>query len=168
MFFNSIRKCTLLTGIAFLFVFNACGSEKEYPLAPDIPLDVLQEAPESIDLKDREYHLEAYLWRDFMPISPPQGKPLIALIRLVEQSEREIPGDLGMEYLWVINGQQIWATTFSNEKLPPHPKHELHRIARNGPKWGPHIEVDVIVGLKRDDGHLELLKAPDQWINRTD
>jgi hypothetical protein len=103
-----------------------------------------------------------------MPISPPDGKPMIALVRVLEHNGKPIAPDLRLEYLWVVNGSKIWATIFSDETLPPAPENELHGIARDGPKWGPQIQVDVVVGLRDGKGSLGLLRASDQWIGRTD
>src|SRR5438552_2287407 len=41
-------------------------------------------------------------------------------------------------------------------------------VARDGPKWGPGIAVDVVVRLRDGAGHEVLLQARAQWINRTD
>jgi len=41
-------------------------------------------------------------------------------------------------------------------------------VARNGPKWGPGVEVDVVVRLRDAAGHGVLLQAPGQLIGRTD
>ena len=145
-----------------------CGSDEDNPFVPTIPADELRTAPTEIALGDQEYGLETLLWRDFMPICPPDGEPLIALIHVVEQNGNPIAPDLKLEYLWVIYGSKIWATTFSDQSLPPPPPNELDRIAHEGPKWGPGVQVDVVVGLRRGKGSLELLRAPDQWIDRTD
>jgi hypothetical protein len=138
------------------------------PVVPTVPLDQLAAAPDTLAVAGCDLTLETYLWRDFMPISPPDGKPLIALIRVVEANQQEIPAGIDARYLWVVNGAQVWATTFSDEPRPETPKHVLERIARNGPKWGPKIEVDVIVGVTTASGDLYLLRAADQWIHRTD
>jgi hypothetical protein len=135
---------------------------------PAIPDVQLQTAPERIVVVDQEYELRTRLWRDFMPISPPHGKPLIAVVQVVERNGKPIAPELKLEYLWVINGSRVWATRFSGENLPPPAQNELDGIARNGPKWGPQIQVDVVVGLRRGNGSLKLLRAPDQWISRTD
>jgi hypothetical protein len=103
-----------------------------------------------------------------MPVSPPDGKPLVALVQVLEQNGQPIAPDLKLEYLWVINGSEIWGTPFSDEETASPRQGELNAIARNGPKWGPQIQVDVVVGLRRGGGPLEFLRAADQWIVRTD
>jgi hypothetical protein len=44
----------------------------------------------------------------------------------------------------------------------------VEKVARNGPKWGSGINVDVIVGLRIDGEKPLLLKASEQLIKRTD
>ena len=158
----------LLLSFSLLVSVIGCGSYKKNPLVPDIPLDELQAAPLSIQLGDQDYTLETELWRDFMPIAPPGGHPLTALIRVIEQNGEPISADLKAEYLWVLKGDEIWATIFSAETPPLSPQNELHKIARGGPLWETGIEVDAVVGLRLDHGPLELLRAPNQLIARTD
>ncbi len=148
-----------------------CGSADTQtvgPVTPAIPGNHLRTAPARIEVMDQEYELRTRLWRDFMPISPPDGKPLIAVVQIVERKVNPIAPELKLEYLWVINGSRIWSTIISDEVLPPSATNELNGIARNGPKWGPRIQVDVVVGFRRGNGSLKLLRAPDQWISRTD
>jgi len=159
------------TVLVFVLSLFSMGCSKDgdspSPIFPSVSAESLQNAPEEIVLEDQEYVLETYLWRDFMPVSPPGGKPLIALIRVIEKNGDPIAADLQLKYLWIVYGQDIWFTTFTDE-TPPSPDNELHRIARDGPLWGPGVEVDVVVALKRGDRPMRLLRAPDQWIYRTD
>jgi hypothetical protein len=131
---------------------------------------MLISSPEQIEVDGRKYILETYLWRDFMPISPPDGKPLIALIRVTALDLMPFPATLDADRLWVINGQQVWETEFSNEELPENPnrRHQLEKIARSGPKWGPGLYVDVVVRIVDYKNKEYLLRASKQYIGRTD
>lgn len=121
----------------FCILILSCKS----PFSPTIPLDTLLSAPEQIEIYGRICTLETYLWRDFMPgpNTPPDGKPLIALIRIIAIDLLPFPSTIDANRLWVINGQEAWETEFSDEEIPtsPNRKHQLEKIARNGPKWGP-------------------------------
>ena len=163
-----LRLGTGLTLLSLLFL-TGCeldGKDSDSDI-PVLSVEVLQLAPRELNLLDQEYKLETFLWRDFMPVSPPDGKPMIALIKVIEKNEVPIASDLELKYLWMINGQEIWSTKFT-EETPLSPDNELHRIAREGPQWDPGIEVDVVVGLTRGDGSMKLLRARDQLIHRTD
>ena len=108
--------------------------------------------------------------RDFQPATPPDGKPLIALIRVIAIDLLPFPSTLDANRLWVINGQEVWEKEFSDEEIPtdPNRKHQLEKIARNGPKWGPGIYVDVVVRIIDYKNKTYLLKASNQYIGRTD
>jgi hypothetical protein len=130
--------------------------------------DAIISAPELVEIASREYTLETYLWRDFMPISPPDGKPLIAKVKVTAVDLEPFPEGLDADKLYVIYGEEVWVTDFSDELPPPGvPDHQLDRIARDGPKWGPWVTVDVVVRLV-GGGDTHLLSASDQMISRSD
>ncbi|OPX17765.1 hypothetical protein BXT86_04750 [candidate division WOR-3 bacterium 4484_100] len=135
---------------------------------PSISVDRLLSAPEQIEIDGRNYILETHLWRDFMPVSPPDGKPLIALIRITATDSLEFPPSIDARLLWVIKSpQEVWETKFSEEARSTCSRYQLEKVARKGPKWGPGIEVDVVVKIV--DGENEyLLRASNQVILRTD
>ncbi len=132
-------------------------------------LDELLSAPETIVIDDREYILETYMWRDFQPVAPPDGQPLIAIIWVTAVDSMAISPDIDATRIWVINDSEVWESTFSDEERPESvPEFKLEKVARNGPKWGPHITVDVVVRVIdsiTDD--VFLLKAADQYIGMT-
>jgi hypothetical protein len=128
----------------------------------------LRSAPDTLSVSGHRYALWTYLWRDFQPISPPDGKPLIALVRLIEVDSLPIPAEVDLDTIWVINDPDIWGSELQDEPSPPRPNYELERIARNGPKWGPGIAVDVVVGVTFGAGVRHRVQARAQMINRTD
>jgi hypothetical protein len=154
--------------IGVLFVAAGCGDDTTDSGITGVSLAQLQTAADTIEMSGHTYVLETYLWRDFQPISPPDGKPLIALIRLVEVDSNDIPDEICVDRIWVVNGDQVWAAEFSDEPRPSTPDSKLERVARDGPKWGPGIEVDVVVGVQAGSGSLRLLAARKQTIHRTD
>ncbi len=130
--------------------------------------DAIASAPELVEIASREYTLETSLWRDFMPVSPPDGKPLIAIVWVTAVDLEPFPEGLEADKLYVIYGDQVWVTDFSDERPPPNePDHQLFKIARDGPKWGPGVTVDVVVRLALG-GETWLLRASDQMIRRAD
>jgi hypothetical protein len=79
----------------------------------------------------------------------------------------EFPSSLDANKLWVIKDEKVWETKFSNEDRTQYP-FKLEKVARDGPKWGPKIQVDVVVRLVDRERKTYFLKASDQWIGRTD
>jgi len=160
-------RLVLLT-IGALCFLPACSDDVSAPSEPAIPtmtLAQLRSAPEMLDLARQDYSLEAYLWRDFIPIAPSDGHPLVAVARLASLDQEPIPGDVELVYLWVINGNRVWSTAFSDGVETP--DNVIERYAYNGPKWGPGISVDVVVGVQVGRA-LRLVRAPAQPIHRTD
>ncbi len=137
-------------------------------------LQELLSAPEQVEIYGRKFTLETFLWRDFMPVSPPNGKPLIALIWVTAADLSPFPPSVDANRLWVINVQDvwdpIWETKFSDEERPkdPNHQHQLEKIGREGPKWGPGVYVDVVVRIVDYKGVKYLLRASKQYIGRTD
>ena len=158
-------KQHILLGLAIILLLAAGCTN---PTESSVPLETLLAAPAEIQIADHSYVLKTFLWRDFMPISPPNGNSLIAIVWITERDSLDIPSNIDATLLWVVNGNEFWETAFSDEDRPPTPSYKLEKVARNGPKWGPHIYVDVIVRVVDGTGTSYLLRAQNQWIGRTD
>lgn len=157
----------IVVGIATYFIFFQ-RVPSTTPLKSKYSLQDLQAAPEKVEINGSEYTLETYLWRDFMPISPPDGKPLSAVIRIKDPGGTAISSKIDATRLWVVKGKEIWETEFTNEKRSGLGD-TLEKIGRAGPKWGPGINVDVVVKVvDLKSGKNYLLKAANQGIHRTD
>jgi hypothetical protein len=146
-----------------------CQNDVSAPKAPSGPTQTLAQltsAPETLDFSQQRYTLTSNLWRDFMPVAPADGRPMTALVRLVRLDQQPIPDNVQLAYLWVINGKQVWATKLSGE--PRKYDNVIERMAMNGPKWGPGISVDVVVGVTIGSSGLRLVRAHAQMIGRTD
>ena len=80
------------------------------------------------------------------------------------------PSSIDATKLWVINEEEVLETKFTDEERPQYPqrKHQLEKVARNGPKWGPGIYVDVVVRIIDGRRNFYLLRASNQYISRTD
>lgn len=137
----------------------------EIAVLPD--MNALLSAPETVEIDGRQYVLETYLWRDFMPISPPGGKPLMASIRVSAKDERAFPAGLKVDRLWVVSdAQQVWETELGDDVRQPSAS-QLETVARNGPKWEPGTSVDVVIRLLDGNNRSYLLRASRQQIGRT-
>lgn len=137
---------------------------------PDIPIAQLLQAPDTISADGKRLYLTTFMWRDFMPISPPDGKPLIAIAYVTTADTTQIPTSISADAIWIVYDAQAWRSFFTGEMITPDLQrpYRIVRIARDGPKWGPNIYVDVIVRVFDINGNAQLLHAPNQWIGRTD
>jgi len=143
---------------AVLMVVAGCGTACTCCCpAPASPAS----APERVQIDGREYTLTANAWRDFQPVAPPNGQPLITMVKVSAADAAPIPADLSVERVWVLNGKNQWSAT------PEPGTTGLETAVRNGPKWGPDIRVDVVVRLKQGK-QTWLVRAAGVDIKRTD
>ena len=112
--------------------------------------------------------LETYLSRDFRPVSPPDGRPLVALLRINAADSSAVPRTVRADSAWVTYGQEVWAAPVVEERLRTTGDRVYEVVAREGPKWGPEVNVDVVVRVRGADGQAVLLRAPTQPIFRID
>jgi hypothetical protein len=153
-----------------LITFVAIGcSDIGVSVPPDIPINQLLTSPDTIHIDTRHLYLSTFMCRDFQPISPPGGKPLIAIIYVTATDTAQLPSSISTDAVWVVYNNQVWKSWFTNELAPDELKpNRIVKIAREGPKWGPHVYVDVIVRVYDGKGGTLLLRAPKQWIGRAD
>jgi hypothetical protein len=121
-------------------------------------------ASEELNLNGSTYTLGTYMWRDFMPISPPDGKPLIAIIRVTALGLENFPSDVKIIRLWLIDGISIISTLATEENRVD--GGILEMVFRGGPNWGPGTLV-VVVKLTCFKCGTFYLKATDQVIHAT-
>jgi len=153
-----------LTAAAMISLAVACGSSPTTPDAPSIP--DLQSAPTRVVMQGKTLVLGASLGRDFMPIAPPDGRPLAGLVRISAEDGSPVPTDISAATTWVIHGSSsgdIWTTSGT-----PQPRDQtapaLVLLLTGGPKWPPNDTVDVVVRLRDATGRVTLLRAPQQVI----
>lgn len=159
------------TLIALLWIGTVPGCAdlgNEVPL--EEPISRLLAAPDTVVVEGRRLFLTTYMWRDFMPISPTGGKPLIAIAYVTATDTAQMPATISADAIWLLQDSLLWKGTFTSETVSSGEAwpNRLVRIARNGPTWGPHVFVDVIVRIFDGQKNSYLLRAPHQWIGRTD
>lgn len=132
-------------------------------------LETLRNAPLTVEIDGREMLLRTAMWRDFMPVSPPDGRRLIAIFTVFTADSSELPTGLTATAGFVIDGEDVWATRFTGEEPAPSENlpFQLVETAREGPRFGPDILVDAVVRLEDDAGQLYLLRAENQYIGAT-
>ncbi|MBT8387845.1 MAG: hypothetical protein KJO12_10575 [Ignavibacteria bacterium] len=135
----------------------------------DIPIETLLSAQDTLNIENQSIALSTYMRRDFQPFSPPNGKPLIALVYIETLDSLLIPSSMNSDAIYIVYNNQVWKSFFTEENLTPSELRpfRITKIARNGPKWGPNVYVDVIVRIMVGD-KVYLLRASEQYIGRTD
>jgi hypothetical protein len=156
--------------LGFLVIVG-CSNIVEPPVAPppDIPIAQLNATPETTTVQGRQFYLYTSMWRDFMPISPPDGRPLAGTVFITALDSLRFSDSLSTDAVWIVENQQVWKSWFSIQQYPPNEikKNQLARIFNNGPKWGPDIYVTVVIRLTDRDNQTHLLRASHQYIGMT-
>jgi len=133
-------------------------------------LQIKEKAVETLTIGSNSFMLDAYLWRDFMPISPENGKPMISINWLVCTNSFKIPENISMVKQYVIYNDEVWEANYENEAPAPSlPEYKKERISRNGPKWGPAIYVDVISQIRDTKTNKDYyIERKNVYVERTD
>jgi hypothetical protein len=129
----------------------------------------LRTAEETVTLSSGQVlSLKPYLWRDFQPVSPSDGKPLIASFRVRIADDTPLPEGVTVNAAWVLYGNAVWSSQPVAEYASPSGSSSFEVMSRNGPKWGPNVAVDVIVQVRDARNATYLLQSANQNIHRTD
>jgi hypothetical protein len=133
-----------------------------------LPVADLAAASSSVVINGQQLTLVASLWRDFMPVAPPDGQPLAAILRVQAPGGVRISSTFHVDAAWLVNGGEVWATGVGDERIETQSPMYYEVIARDGPKWAPGASVDVVVRIRESSGTTYLLRAAGQRIQRTD
>jgi hypothetical protein len=121
---------------------------------------------EEVSIHGVRYTLDTDIWRDFFPPSPPNGRPLIAIIKVHAVDMDEFPLSTKIERLWLINEGNIISTLATEEYSVE--EGTLEMVFRDGPKWEPEIYIDVVVKLNSVFyPNVYYLMAKNQYIIQT-
>jgi hypothetical protein len=139
--------------LAFMLVcaVSACQGSPSEP-----ERTALRSVPTSVILAGQPFELPVSLYRDFAPSSPPDGQPLAAVVRLPDRLAA-----VRVERVWVLFGEQVWSAGVE------HVAGTQDWVARDGPKWGPGVPVDVVARLREAGGEGVLVRAAGRIIERT-
>jgi hypothetical protein len=146
-----------------------------------ISIKDLRNASTEVVLDGRSLSLSAYPWRDFMPstLKTPDGSPMMVVLSVATSAKKPFPSGVRMDRVWVLFGEQVWETSElrAQVKTPLYNKDlwvncsdspVCEATAREGPKWGPGVFVDVVARLTDKEGRHHLLQAPKQYVQRSD
>lgn len=127
--------------------------------------DELRSSPENITLGSNTLMLETFLWRDFMSIAEENGSKMMCINRLIDVDSVPLPNTMKLKKQYVIKGNEVWAADYM--KTSNDIDYILSGSVRDGPKWGPKIEVDVVCEFENSGITFRII-AKSQLINRTE
>ncbi len=165
---KQISKCVFII-LASAFSFTACENEvtNNFKEDKDLIIALNDKASSTIRIDSHDYFLDAVLWRDFMPVSPPDGKPLASVNWLIRSDSTSIPEEIIMTRQYVILNDSIWIADYENGS--PTPSYKIEKVSRNGPKWGPGTFVEIISEINNTKtNRVYFLKLDKVYIGRTD
>ena len=157
------------TALRSLAVILLAGCANVTAPGDDTPSELtLRHAPTSVSVGEKILVLRTVLWRDFQPIAPSDGKPMIGVFSVETDDRSPLPAGLTITRAWVLKGSLAWTPEL--ETNPDFEYESWQRVVegRNGPKWGPAIRVEVIVEIRLADGQRRLLRQANVLIERTD
>ncbi len=169
---NSVR-IILPSAIAVLclgLIISGCD-DCDCPSVPEQDSPTLQElltAPDTLVVDSLRFVLSTQLARDFMPICPPEGRPLAGLLTVSVLDHQALLLGIHVPTAWVINAGEVWEVEPMRYAYSDDPAqcYELLGLISDGPLWGPEIYVDVVVRIADGKGRAFLLRAPHQWIEK--
>ncbi len=160
-----VTASILLLSCAAFFVVTGCGTACRCCRSESASVAT---APERVEIDGREYTISASAWRDFQPVAPPDGQPLVVIVKVSAADKEALPADLSIDRVWVVNGKARWgakaeAASLRGVTSPTN----IETAVRGGPKWGPGIKVDVVAQLSQGKRTF-LVRAAGVDIKRTD
>jgi hypothetical protein len=145
-----------------------CGCAQPVPTAPDsASASTLTTAPTSVVIEGKTLTLGASLWRDFQPISLPDGKPMITRLQVQSRDGSAVPTAVTADTVWLVHGTEVWSGVPREERSRHDTAPIYEVVARDGPKWEPGILVDVILQLRDASGRVLRLRVANQLVRGT-
>ena len=145
---------------------SSCGKEKiEGKIKNDAKFAAeLRSSAENIAIGNNNLILATYLWRDFMPIAEENGSKMICINMLTEVDSIPILGTIILKKQYLIRDNEIWTADYS--EIKKNTVFITEGVVRDGPKWGPNIEVDVVCEFENSGTTYRIL-AKSQLIIKT-
>jgi hypothetical protein len=159
-------KKIILICFALTIVLSSCRKEKiDDTVKNDSKLaDELRSSPETISIENNNLILTTYLWRDFMPVAEENGSKMICINNLTEIDSIPILNTITLKKQYIIKGNEVWTADYL--EISKNFDFIINGIVREGPKWGPDFEVDVVCEFD-NAGKTHRIIAKSQLINKT-
>ena len=144
-----------------------------------VPIKELRNAPAEIEFENKTLRLTAYAWRDFAPgAMGPNGSALMVAFEINTPDKKPLPNGVRVDRAWVLFGEEVWEVSDLRNRIPNQDHAEESWIncsnsqycnitLRDGPKWGPGVDVDVIVRFTDTEGKPHFLQVAKKSVVAT-
>lgn len=160
---NKFLICLLIFNLSLLY---GCSKSTNSADLSTVDINGLMKSPTTIQIDSTNFTLSVFLWRDFMPISPIDGKPMEAVVNIMTTDSSDFPAHINADKMWVIDSAEIWET-YLDDNSADDSLFKISKKASDGPKWETGILVDAVVRLVQDDSIYYYLKTENIEIIRT-
>ncbi len=126
--------------------------------------------PQELPMSASPLFLGTELFRNFQPMASSDGQPLVAVLTITStlpDSSSYLNG-IKVQSIKIVFGSKIWEPKEWETRYPIGVQVGLEIVARNGPKWGPNVDVDVFVVGSSPDGTPFTIEARKQNIGRVE
>ena len=139
-----MRHFLLILFVIFSLASCINNDETEVEITVDAQLayDLLNNSSDTLNIADRNYILEAFMWRDFMP-GDNDDHSLTSVNHLVALDSLSMPSYLDLTKQYVILNDSIWITDYTDQRDNLY-DYKLSRVSREGPEWGINKSVSVV------------------------
>ncbi len=120
--------------------------------------EVYSNSLDTLLIDSHRYFLETDLSRNLMPGGPILTKrKLVAHLYLVNADSLQIPPEISITKLYVINGSLIWTSIPDDSNQPNVPDYKLDKVSSDGPEWETDIFVDVVAEVSNSSKNSKYL-----------
>lgn len=164
-----MKKVQLILSILILATCSCKYKEREPSISPDDhPYKPVSNVSEVQKIGIYNLRLNAFLSRDFMPMVPAGGAPLVCVISLVETEQKDIRGKFELQTFKIAALEGTWEPGFLVDSTSTNP-YEIRRVSLDGPQLTPGRFVDVIGEFKSlETGKVYNILAKKQEIRRSE
>ena len=162
-----------------LVLLPLCAFQEQTKQEPSIPIKDLRNTPFELVHGNKTLRLTAYAWRDFsLGVPGPNGSPLMVALKLTTADKQPLPAGVQLDRAWVIFGEEVWEVSDLRNRIPNQDhaedswikcsyQPECQVTLREGPRWGPGVDVEVVVRFTDDEGRHHFLQAPKHRVIST-
>ena len=115
------------TSIILISCNKEAINESNIRMDKELILKLNSKSNDTLVIESNKFVLDAYLWRDFMPISPSDGKPMISINWLRDVDSTEIADNIGLVEQYVVYNDWVWIAAYENESGSTQPDYKIEK-----------------------------------------